>query len=626
MKNLFTSIIISLVFIVSVSAGENAPQYPIKTINGKSYYEYTISAGEGLYSIARRFGIKQRDLHDANPDLTTDIKVGQKILIPTTELRETTSDSSTEKLPIHIVEPKQTLYGISRMYNIPIDTLLALNPQAINGIKVGDTLVLSRRNDVTPKVSQTTDTEEPKQQTVIRPATHTVKRKETLYSISKQYDIPIHEILENNPEIGNVLKANQIIIINPDAVADLAHNNTDVQPEKPATEPANQAQSPIETAAHPAVADTVAMADIVPAPHTQSVANNTELPDIYNISDTDTMLRIVYLLPFMADQTPIHKSMERFLDFYRGSIVALAEAKKIGISANVHTFDTRKNTDRLDSILTLPELAAADIIIGPAYSDQLSNVLEFGRRHNIATIIPFSAKIPDSLYYEKLVQFNPPHEYLFKRVAETVKTSEKTNQNYIIGRFASGDTKGDSFADAVIANFTATETAYTEIVISPQNIDSLVQAAGSVPTTLLLASSSPVDVNLILEKLSSYTVPTLRVWGFEEWEALTRKYHNTIYYSLFNTQEPAWYHQTYGNIFGEPVNTVGMRYDLLGYDLTTLALQGITINGDKTLQINTTPTTYIQSKPSLTIEESRLLNNHFYLFHCDGYSTEVINQ
>ena len=56
--------------------------YPIVEKNGQNYYEYTINPGEGLFAIARKFGVKQNDLHKANENLSTNVKAGDKILIP----------------------------------------------------------------------------------------------------------------------------------------------------------------------------------------------------------------------------------------------------------------------------------------------------------------------------------------------------------------------------------------------------------------------------------------------------------------------------------------------------------------------------------------------------------------
>ena len=125
----FFFLIVSLICLTFSLAQTN--DYPIIEKNGKKYYEYTIQQGDGLFAIARKFGIKQNDLHDANNNLSPEIKAGDKILIPIYNSAEVTK---TEAATTHIVEAKETLYSISRLYNVPVDTLIALNPNAKNGI------------------------------------------------------------------------------------------------------------------------------------------------------------------------------------------------------------------------------------------------------------------------------------------------------------------------------------------------------------------------------------------------------------------------------------------------------------------------------------------------------------
>ena len=43
--------------------------------------------------------------------------------------------------------------------------------------------------------------------------THVVQRKETLYAISKKYNIAIHDLIALNPELKDGLKAGSTIII-----------------------------------------------------------------------------------------------------------------------------------------------------------------------------------------------------------------------------------------------------------------------------------------------------------------------------------------------------------------------------------------------------------------------------
>ena len=195
--------------------------YPIVEKNGKKYYEYTINPGEGLFAIARKFGIKQNDLHDANENLSTDIKVGEKILIP---IKTNESSKTLEAMTTHVVEAKQTLYSISKMYNVSVDTLIALNPSAKTGIKTGEVLIISKDKKITSAViAQKVIEEKP---ITTNNITHIVQRKETLYSISKKYNIAIHDLIALNPELKDGLKAGSEILIKGEKIEIKENNNT----------------------------------------------------------------------------------------------------------------------------------------------------------------------------------------------------------------------------------------------------------------------------------------------------------------------------------------------------------------------------------------------------------------
>ena len=144
MKHL-TIIITSILIALSININAQEINYPKVTVEGKTYYEYTVVAGDGLYSIARRFGISPKELNESNPELTTDIKPGQKLLIP---CKEEIKENVKSEDKIHVVEAKQTLYAISKLYGISIDSLIRLNPEARQGIRTGDKLYISRNNAI----------------------------------------------------------------------------------------------------------------------------------------------------------------------------------------------------------------------------------------------------------------------------------------------------------------------------------------------------------------------------------------------------------------------------------------------------------------------------------------------
>jgi LysM repeat protein len=123
----------------------------------------------------------------------------------------------------HEVLPKQTLYSLSRQYGVSVDELIANNPESKSGLTVGMLLKIPVK---TPQVTkQTVKAAAPTPPVVTKPApkvekeekaeapkrTHVVQRKETLYSISRQYDISVEELTRAN-NITSIKVGQELII------------------------------------------------------------------------------------------------------------------------------------------------------------------------------------------------------------------------------------------------------------------------------------------------------------------------------------------------------------------------------------------------------------------------------
>ena len=572
--------------------------YPIIEKNGKRYYEYTILQGDGLFAIARKFGIKQSDLHDANENLTTDIKAGSKILIL---IPENNTKNINQALTTHVVEPKQTLYSISKMYNVAVDTLIALNPSAKTGIKVGETLIISQNKNIQQQPTQQQPIVESKTEDIqLHKAniTHVVKRKETLFSISKKYNVAIHDLISLNPELKDGLKAGTTIIIKGDIEENDKINRIEINTPTPETQKSKEKNDTTTT---------------IPA---ETIWHKKEA--------NSSQLNIAYLLPLVAENSNDVKNTQRFVEFYRGSILALNDAKKDGLSANIYAYNLPKNIDKIDSVLHLLDNKDIDIVIGPAYSEQLNKVLAYTKSHDIATIVPFSNKIDAEYYFPKLIQFNPPQDSLFRLVLRN--TFEHRNLQYILARFENCTNKGNTFINDLAGLLNANNKEFKEVIIKPENVDSIVKTVTSDTTILILGSSRINDVAPILDSLNLYKLQQLQVWGFEEWgNNLIKKYPQTLYYSLFYPNETEAYKADYKNWFGVRKQTVGVKYDLLGYDLTMLALKGITITDESTLLIKNTPINFLQSEPKLEFIDNHWLNTNYYLLFWDNITIKTKN-
>ncbi|HOY29665.1 MAG TPA: LysM domain-containing protein, partial [Flavobacteriales bacterium] len=110
------------------------------------------------------------------------------------------------KYAVHVVEAGQTLFGIARAKAVPVDVLLASNPSAQDGLSIGEEVLIPL--DAVVK-------KELKSAPVLRndgELVHVVRKKETLFGISRQYNIDINLLLERNPE-GLTLKEGMELVI-----------------------------------------------------------------------------------------------------------------------------------------------------------------------------------------------------------------------------------------------------------------------------------------------------------------------------------------------------------------------------------------------------------------------------
>ena len=127
----------------------------------------------------------------------------------------------------HKVLPKETLYSLARDYNVSVDDIKSNNPEvAKNGLQIGQVLTILTNKKVDVKQSTTVIKTIPKKEVVETPLAtekksssdprvinHKVEPKETLYSLSKKYNVTVDQIKEQNAtllinglQIGQVLE------------------------------------------------------------------------------------------------------------------------------------------------------------------------------------------------------------------------------------------------------------------------------------------------------------------------------------------------------------------------------------------------------------------------------------
>ena len=179
--------------------------------SAQNYVKHTVAKGETITQIASKYKVTPFDIYKLNPDSQTGIKENDVILIPPTSGAKPVVSGKT-----HVAKAKETLYSISRDYNVNVEELKKANADVLkDGLKVGQIVRIpgfaaastSSETVVQPKAKETSvPVKTPETKIAASPKSdksvyHVVAPKETKFGIAKKYGISIAELEKKNPEI-----------------------------------------------------------------------------------------------------------------------------------------------------------------------------------------------------------------------------------------------------------------------------------------------------------------------------------------------------------------------------------------------------------------------------------------
>lgn len=149
------------------------------TIDGRTYLVHTVKPKETLFGLSRLYNVSVEEIQKSNPNIDIELKIDQKVYIP--------KEEEIQK-PHHVVKAGETLFSIAKEYDMDVEDLKKMNGMEDNTIDIGMKLIIS------PKKLSVTLPEDKAREVGI----HIVKPGETLYSISKMHDITPEQIMELN--------------------------------------------------------------------------------------------------------------------------------------------------------------------------------------------------------------------------------------------------------------------------------------------------------------------------------------------------------------------------------------------------------------------------------------------
>ncbi len=174
----------------------------LETIDGKQFIIHQVSEKETLYAISKHYGVSIMNILEFNKTADGGLEVGQILRVPYVAKSKVQNANGI----VHTVAAKETLFSISKLYDVPIEDIKVQNNLSSNSLSLGQQLVIMKK---------TQPYQDPVKQVQIQSVkgTHTVAAKETLFSISKQYGITVQQLKEWNGIAGYELKIDQVLLI-----------------------------------------------------------------------------------------------------------------------------------------------------------------------------------------------------------------------------------------------------------------------------------------------------------------------------------------------------------------------------------------------------------------------------
>ncbi len=459
-------------------------------INGEKYYIHSVMSGETLATIAETYEVDQQTIIDLN---SAEIKEGENIKIPfattsTTQEKKISAWRNWLTFSKHKIKAGETLYSISRQYEIPIETIMEDNP-SIDPIALPldyELLIRKKMTGTSSAEENLSEWEDYQDNLNLTTETdgysyHIVEKGETIYSLSREHNISEEEFIELN-QLQDGLKAGSIVKFPTELLA-----STDEEEQQD---------------------------------------QEFEKVDMRSLKESDT-LKVALLLPLTIED----KTQRQFSDFYKGFTAGLEEVKSLwGRNIELTLYNTKRDSTTISEIVSSDEFKGTNLIVGPIYEELLDPVIDYAERNGVAVVSPLSA-LKES-HSSVLFQLAPPAESKFDKLKDmlsetkhvtliyTQKTDSLFEQNVM-------KLLGDRPYDKHTYHYehpTAIADKIKDNKPSAGNLSPFIN--NGLDNTIVVLSSSETDVDRILSALSSAQInvvarggktPQYAVLGNSEW-------------------------------------------------------------------------------------------------------------
>ena len=362
---------------------------PNKKTSKNTNKTHTVQSKETFYSIAKQYAVSVESLEKANPGVDkSTLSLGTVLIIPSKSETDSKATTDTVVQPVyHVVQPKETKFGIAKQYNTTVENLEKLNPDIVAGLSVGYKLIVSQKVPVSSAILEEVKSVSESKVVDKNYFLYEVKPKETLFGLAKNFNLSQEKLMQLNPELREGVREGM------------------------------QLKIPIENALKPEKKE---ITDIAPTVVSSPKQIALLLP--FNISkiSSDTTL---------TTQARLKKDsfLNLTLEFYTGALMAIDSAKQLGLNVNFKIFDSQetRNSSNVAHLVKSQNLSTVDAVIGPFYPQYVEKVAELLTEENVPVVSPLRETVKT---YPNLYVSIPSANQLREGMMDYLK---KTNGNVV---------------------------------------------------------------------------------------------------------------------------------------------------------------------------------------------------
>jgi len=435
---------------------------------------------------------------------------------------------------------------------------------------------------------------------------HEVQSGETLYSISRQHNVTVDDILNANPGLTDAIMAGQTIKV------PTASSNPQIQKLNPCktTHIVQKKETVYGIAQQYGLTESELIA-ANPGINPEKLKKNTELcipysakeKQIHNDNQAQVLqvietkrqeslikyydvLKIAVIAPFALNETRRSQEAQKITDFYKGFLMAVDTLKHQGISCDIYAYE-ETNTDgsSIQNILQQPMLKHVNMIVGPFRPANTAAVAAFAAENNIVMVTPMSTKGYDITRYENVYEVSAPQSFVYQNVY-TKFASTFASQNVIFVDMH--DSKDNSeFSNGLKSTLSNRGIAHRTINIDEYK--TLTELLSTEKSNILVPSSgSERALSNLCQKLrnlgNEIVDYKINLFGYPEWQTYNNQKknlekYNAVFYTTFfaNPANPninrlsnnftKWFRREQVKSFP--------KYGVLGFDIGQYFIRGL---------------------------------------------------